>query len=626
MSGKPDNENLTGFLLYAKPAGVTSFSSLAPIKRALGTKKAGHTGTLDSFAEGLLVTLTGRATHLTPYITALPKTYLAVVCFGRETDTLDPTGTLIKTGRAPRKDDILKTLSAFRGKILQSPPEYSALRVKGERASDVMRRGGKVDLASRGVTIYRLELLDFEAGDETSSALFKVTCSKGTYIRSLARDIARAAGTCGYVTALRRVAVGPFRVEDAAGSALLGEFSIRPPRAGTDANDSPDNAQALRAAADADTASGSAPDAHGAADTALAEDIRRHFRLFTRDVAASCGLPPVVIRAGYESYFANGKRLASHVFPEPPGADGAFAAFYADGSFAGVVRREKGTLSYDFTVPPPARNFRVFTWDDVMRDGFPLYMRSRGTALTVGSFEALHRGHAVLINDTASHKSLFRGVVTFRAPIKSDELPILTMDQRLALFRDAGLDFAVVIDFTSAFAAMTGEEFFTILAEKTGMKYLIEGEDFRAGGGGGCDINAIEAISRKLAFTLVREKTLSEDGRKISSSWVRECIAEGDTTRAAALLGRPFALDVKGTPFEVHGGDFLPPKEQSSTPCGETLSFDFRGRQVLPKDGERTVRVVTDNGGKFALLAVLHGGWLDLNVSFPPDTIRAVEF
>jgi tRNA pseudouridine55 synthase len=210
----------SGLILLHKQPGITSFDSLRDIKRSLGTGKAGHTGTLDKFAEGLLLVLIGRALKLSQWFTHCDKQYEGTICFGAETDTLDPEGAVIANAPLPSRDAIEQALSPFRGKIEQAPPAYSAIHVDGERASALARRGEAPEMRKRPVEIYRLELLSWEP----PHAKIFVHCSSGTYIRSLARDIALAAGSRAYLTALLRTQVAGFKLEDAASG--IGE--IRP--------------------------------------------------------------------------------------------------------------------------------------------------------------------------------------------------------------------------------------------------------------------------------------------------------------------------------------------------------------------------------------------------------------
>jgi tRNA pseudouridine55 synthase len=202
----------SGLILLHKQPGITSFDALRDIKRALGTGKAGHTGTLDKFAEGLLLVLTGRALKLSRWFTHCDKQYEGVICFGTETDTLDPEGVVIATTPPPPPLDAVESaLAQFRGDIEQAPPAYSAIHIDGERASALARRGESPEMHKRPVHIYRLELLSWEP----PFARIFVHCSSGTYIRSLARDIAHVAGSCAYLSALVRTRVAGFKLEDA---------------------------------------------------------------------------------------------------------------------------------------------------------------------------------------------------------------------------------------------------------------------------------------------------------------------------------------------------------------------------------------------------------------------------
>jgi len=203
----------SGLILLHKQPGITSFDALRDIKRALGTGKAGHTGTLDKFAGGLLLVLTGRALKLSQWFTHCDKQYEGVICFGAETDTLDPEGAVIANAPVPGRDAVEAALVQFRGDIEQAPPAYSAIHIDGERASVLARRGESIDMRKRPVHIYRLELLSWEP----PLARIFVHCSSGTYIRSLARDIALAAGSRAYLTALTRTHVAGFKLEDAEG-------------------------------------------------------------------------------------------------------------------------------------------------------------------------------------------------------------------------------------------------------------------------------------------------------------------------------------------------------------------------------------------------------------------------
>jgi tRNA pseudouridine55 synthase len=198
-------------VLLRKPSGITSFQALSPLKRELGSGKIGHAGTLDKFASGLLVALAGSYSRLAPFVQAGEKRYRGLVAFGRQTDTLDPEGSVVAEAPIPSLEDLTKALCAFRGPIMQRPPAYSAVHVAGKRAYELALRGEEPELKERRVEIRALELLSYEAG----RALIEVRCTSGTYIRSLARDIALACASCAYLLELERLSIGPYSVDEA---------------------------------------------------------------------------------------------------------------------------------------------------------------------------------------------------------------------------------------------------------------------------------------------------------------------------------------------------------------------------------------------------------------------------
>ena len=198
-------------LLMDKKEGVTSFSSLYPIKKEHKGEKVGHAGTLDKFASGLMVVFIGTATRLNPVFSSFGKKYRGRLKFGAETDTLDPEGNIVKeSSYIPMLEEIEKILPTFIGKQLQTPPLYSALHIDGKRAYQMARKGLDVEMEPREIEISTLDIVSYEDG----ILEFETNVSKGTYIRSLARDIAYRLNTCGHLVSLRRLEVGPFTLED----------------------------------------------------------------------------------------------------------------------------------------------------------------------------------------------------------------------------------------------------------------------------------------------------------------------------------------------------------------------------------------------------------------------------
>ncbi len=223
---EPAPSVVSGLVLLNKQAGMTSFKAISAVKRAMGTKKVGHTGTLDLFATGLLVVLVGKMTKLASYIEAQEKVYIATAQFGIQTDTLDPEGEVVAKAPIPSLSEIEAVLPQFIGNILQTPPAYSAIKINGKRASDRLRAGERLELKSRPITIFSLEILNYSPNGILQ---FRVKCSKGSYIRSLARDIALACESCAHLIALERQQVGPYNLYDASEPlALTKEKLIKP--------------------------------------------------------------------------------------------------------------------------------------------------------------------------------------------------------------------------------------------------------------------------------------------------------------------------------------------------------------------------------------------------------------
>ena len=200
--------NVKGLILLRKASGLTSFESLNTIKKALSTGKVGHTGTLDKFASGLLLVLIGQALKLSPFFTFCEKEYLAEIRFGIETDTLDLEGEVAAEAEIPSRESVEAVLPGFRGNITQAPPEYSAVHINGKRAHELSRQGIRPEMKKRPVIIHELELVSWDP----PFALIRVSCSAGTYIRSLARDIALAVGSRAHLSALERTRIGGFHL------------------------------------------------------------------------------------------------------------------------------------------------------------------------------------------------------------------------------------------------------------------------------------------------------------------------------------------------------------------------------------------------------------------------------
>ena len=517
---KNSDSGLSGIVLLAKQAGLTSFSSLSSVKRALSTTKVGHTGTLDSFADGLLVVLVGKLTHLVPHITNFDKTYIALVEFGSETDTLDPTGQIIKTGKIPAREEVESVLPKFLGEIDQVPPAYSALHVDGKRASDLMREGKTVELKARKITISSIKLLDFN----DKFARIEVSCSKGTYIRSLARDIASACGTVAHLKELRRTRVGPFKLEDAVG-----------------ADCSPKNP---------------------ADDEKLYSQIRSHLLDMDMNVARLCGMDAAILAPRYISDFNNGRPLKAKMFVHDLNSDNdknEVAVFYDDGKLEssdvyGAVGK-------------------------IVNGKFPEEFKKSGTAITIGSFDGSHLGHRAIFDSVIAQKEnkLVPGVLTFTRSLRGYKNPqsyegdVVSLSQKIENFTEHGFAFAIVIDFSSEFGRIEGRDFLNVLVQNCGLKYLAEGSDFHCGYKGLVGMEEIKNIAADLNFAVQTIDSVIFEGEKVSSSRIRSCVLERQFHQAQKMLLKNFELDCTGFNWHKQG------KNQ--------IYAAKKGAQLLPPEG-----------------------------------------
>ena len=385
---------------FAKPSGVTSFTSLWQVKRALGTKKVGHTGTLDRFADGLLVLLSGKLTKLVPYITDFDKTYRVLFYFGKETDTLDPEGTVIAEKSLPVYTDFIAAIRQLTGTIEQVPPVYSAVKQAGERLSDKIRRGEAVTVSPRTVIIYGIDIEEvfYAPEDDTAGsgfpknwletgvkkseadvaalssaqnglgaekaemsavqkvfgAILCVHCSKGTYIRSLVRDIAHRCGSAAYVYALRRTAVGPFTLEQAAGFSTLPPFGS----AAAYAVDT-DPTTALSGYADlngarrdgedvkSNPASERLPITENMTATVTEEEVKRAALPLSEEIARAMHFQTAALHQNYYPAFMNGKPICGRWFTSAqPLSDGGTIAVFYKGYCAGLITKNGNRFHY----------------------------------------------------------------------------------------------------------------------------------------------------------------------------------------------------------------------------------------------------------------------------------------
>lgn len=208
---KPKGRPISGWVIFDKPVGMGSTEAVAKIKWLYFAQKAGHAGTLDPLASGMLPIALGDATKTVPFVMDGRKTYRFAVSWGAETTTDDTEGPVTHSSDLrPTRAEVEAQLPAFVGEISQVPPAFSAIKIDGERAYDLARAGETVEIAARTVTVHKLEIVSMDEG----VTVFEADCGKGTYVRSIARDLGRALGCFGHVTELRRIRVGAFDEDD----------------------------------------------------------------------------------------------------------------------------------------------------------------------------------------------------------------------------------------------------------------------------------------------------------------------------------------------------------------------------------------------------------------------------
>jgi tRNA pseudouridine55 synthase len=210
--GKKKGRPVSGWVILDKPVGMGSTEAVSKVKWLFQAEKAGHAGTLDPLASGMLPIALGEATKTVPYVQDGAKVYRFTVAWGEERSTDDLEGPVTKTSeKRPAEDDIRAILPKYTGVIMQTPPQFSAIKIAGERAYDMARSGEVVEIPEREVEIGRFDLIEMRPDGST---VFEIECGKGTYVRSLARDMGRDLGCYGHIAELRRVEVDPFTPDD----------------------------------------------------------------------------------------------------------------------------------------------------------------------------------------------------------------------------------------------------------------------------------------------------------------------------------------------------------------------------------------------------------------------------
>ena len=323
-----------GIVLLAKQPGPTSFSCLFDVKHALNTTKAGHTGTLDSFAQGLLVVCTGRLTRLAGNIIELDKSYEAIIKFGEETDTLEPLGNVILQKKLPSLENLKSAVQKYTCTYNQKPPVFSSIHIDGKRASDLVRQGSEIEMKSRSVTVYSAEIIDVKLNSDNLVEYAKIefSVSKGTYIRSLARDIAYECDSAAHLVGLYRTRIGNFYIQDAAGYSRLEEFTFE---------NALKNANASLSLKNQDSEE-------------IQKEIISKKQTFTKESAVLCGFYNMnLLSEEFADNFRNGRPIKNRYFDvdlyKIP-VDTICSVFYME-EFCGLLyKNNEGRISYKFVI------------------------------------------------------------------------------------------------------------------------------------------------------------------------------------------------------------------------------------------------------------------------------------
>jgi tRNA pseudouridine55 synthase len=561
MGDRP--RGIDGILVVAKEPGYTSQDVVAIVRRLTSTRRAGHGGTLDPFAAGVLPVFLGLGTRLVEYHMGDGKAYRATVCLGARSKTDDRDGTIEPSGTpAPTRDEFEAALAEFHGTVSQTPPAYSALKVAGRRAYDLAREGTPAELKPRTVTIARADLVSWDESEPgRPKAVIDVECSAGTYIRSIARDLGEKLGCGGYLGELTRSASGGFglpqahsleeiRTASEAGPAALAKL-ILPLDSGLDSFSSVPLTDLESAA------------------VAKGQQIRP-----AAEVEAEPGsLVRLLALDGHLLGMARwqGGRLQ----PEK------ILAFHSDD--------EPGTDTGASDKPAaPAVEPRLQTVASVRRmtalSGIAGLRRDLGRLyVAVGVFDGLHRGHLYLLRElrrAARSAGARPAVITFDAhpeEIVEGIAPPLLCDpeERLVRIAAAGIDVTVVQHFDHELRHTTYEGFVQLIRDRVELAGFAMTPDASFGYNRGGTPETLTELGAREGFAVTVVPAFLSNGEQLRSSDIRRRIAAGDLERARQLLGRPLGLT----------GCLGEPSAVGRTP----LTFDLP--VCLPPDGRYSVAV-----------------------------------
>jgi tRNA pseudouridine55 synthase len=548
---------MDGILVVGKDPGYTSHDVVALVRRLTQTRRAGHGGTLDPFAAGVLPIFLGLGTRVVEYHMGDDKEYRAMVCFGATSETDDRDGELVPgTGPVPTREAVEAVLGDFRGPIQQRPPDYSALKVGGRRAYDLARQGTPAELAPRAVVIKRLDLVEWNDSDPARpTAVLEVECGAGTYIRSLARDLGEKLGCGAYLGALVRTASGPFRLPDA--------HSLDEIRAA--AEEGPAALAALLLPVDAGL------DAIPSVSLTPVEVIAVARGQQVKPLARPEVAPGARVRflADDGALIGVGSWKGGRLVPEkifvgaPPSA--AAAARAADVAAAGAATPAGGgaagaTDASTFQTEPRLRIVDPRNRMAVVPGIAALQPEPGRLFLAVGVFDGLHRGHLYLLRElcrAARRAGARPAVITFDAHpeelIEGLAPPLLCdPEERLVRLQAADIEVTVVQHFDHALRITPYDAFVASVREHVEVAGFVMTPDAAFGFERRGTPETLTALGEREGFAVTVVSSFLSNGEQVRSSEIRRRVTAGDLAGARSLLGRSVGVTGRlGAPAEA---------------------------------------------------------------------------
>jgi tRNA pseudouridine55 synthase len=581
---------MDGILVVAKEPGFTSHDVVALVRRLTGTRRAGHGGTLDPFASGVLPVFLGLGTRIVEYHMADDKAYRAAVCFGATSETDDRDGEIVPgSGPVATRAAVEAALAGFRGPILQRPPDYSALKVAGRRAYDLARQGTPAELAPRAVVIKRLDLVEwYETEPGRPTAVVEIECGAGTYIRSLARDLGERLGCGAYLGALARTASGPFT--------LAAAHSLDEIRAA--AADGPEALAALLLPIHAGLEGIPGASLNAAEVTALAkgQQVKPALRPELEPGSRVRFLAAEGSLVGIGSW-KGGRLVPEKIFIGTPPVDGGKPGG-DEGETAGANSRGADEAAADAAGAARAAAQAATASEPRLRiieprnrmtvvPGVSALTRPLGRLyLAVGVFDGLHRGHLYLLRElcrAARRAGARPAVITFDAHpeelIEGLAPPLLCdPDERLVRLQAAGIEVAVVQHFDHALRITPYDAFVAAIREHVEVAGFVMTPDAAFGFERGGTPETLAALGEREGFRVTVVSSFLSNGEQVRSSEIRRRVSAGDIAGARSLLGR--SIGVTGR---------LGPRQGDSASGPVPVAFELP--VSLPPDGRYSVVV-----------------------------------